>query len=66
MEPHKTIVAIRLKTHKVNAVGEYVPPAVEDTKNLLFEIKGTSQEDIKNKCQEFLDKVKQWIQQTNQ
>lgn len=66
MEPHKTIVALRLKTHKVNANGECVPPAVEDTNTLLFEIKGFTENDIKEKCQEFKNKVKEWIAQANQ
>lgn len=61
MKPHKTIVAIRLKTHEVNSTGEYVPPATEDTGTLLFEIKGMTKNEIKTKNEEFLKKVKEWL-----
>ncbi len=63
MKPHQTIVSIRLKTHEVNENGECVPPSVEDTGTLLFSIKGITRNDIKVKTEEFLKKVKEWLNQ---
>lgn len=63
MKPHSTIVAIRLKTHELDAQGHCVPPATKDSGTLLFEIRGITKNDTENKTQEFLEKVKEWLNQ---
>jgi hypothetical protein len=63
MKPHKTVILIRMKTHELNSNGECVPPATDDTGNLLFEINGLTKNDMENKKQEFLQKVKEWLNQ---
>ncbi len=63
MAPHKAVVLVRVKSHKLAQTGECIPPATSDTGNLIYSIDGKDKKDLDKKVKEFLEKVKQCLTQ---
>jgi hypothetical protein len=63
METFKGIILFRGKGYKLNPQGECVPPSVEDTGNLMFEIKANTKNELKQKIENLKENIKQWLQQ---
>jgi hypothetical protein len=61
MITHQAIILIRAKVHELNSNGECVPPAVHDTGSILLDIKGNTKNEIKEKTDKLIEKVRQWI-----
>lgn len=65
METYKAIILLRVKTHSVNQNGDCIPPAIEDTGNVMLEIKASTKNELKQKKDQLIEKVKEWISQQN-
>ena len=63
--PHKTLILVRCKTHKLSNKGECLPPAVNDTKDLIFEINAKDSAMAELKVSEFLERVKECLTMLN-
>jgi len=66
MKPHKILVLLRCKTHELGKTGECIPPAVDDTKDMIFEINASDKAIAELKKDELLAEFKKWLEKLNQ
>lgn len=61
--PHKILISLRLKTHELTKFGEFKPPAVHDTGDIIETIEADSFEDAMKKKDELLKRIKEWLKE---